>query len=167
MIAFEGKSSAAWLSISKGDEVIAHEWDTTTALESQWLLGRLANSRVISKVASNGVFFLDPEEKTLSFKPLGPPTLSRPHLRLMTWDLPDVEKLHSDQPGRLAISADGNFVALWGWHGFWVLLVDVSNDVYHWAPLVKSPNLSDFPRVLKVCFSPDETRLAILSSERT
>jgi len=87
-------------------------------------------------VASNGVFFLDPQEKTLSFKPLDPSDVSGPHLRTTTWDLPDVEILQSDQLSGLAISVNGKYAALWGQDGFYMLLFDVSNDMYHWVPLL-------------------------------
>ena len=166
LVAFEEKSTAAWLSFSKGDEIIAHQWNTITASESQWSLGRLSNSRVISKVASNGVFFLDPQEKTLCFKPFGSSTLSRPYSRTVTWDLPDEEALQSDHFCGLAISVNGKYAAAWSKDRFRVLLVDVSNEVCHWVPLVKSSALSVLTPILRVCFSPDETRLAVLSSER-
>jgi len=164
LVVFEEKSSATWLSISKGNEVVAHEWNTIKGLENQQSLGHLANNRVIPKVASNGVFFLDPKEKTMSLKPLGPSTLSRPKPLKTVWNLPDVEILQSDQFGGLAISANGKYAALWGQDRFWMLLVDVSYDVYRWVPLMKISNPNAFP-ILKVCFSPDETRLAVLSSE--
>lgn len=164
LITLEERSLAWWLSISDQGEITVHEWDITTDVETQYPMGHLANTHVISKVASNGVFFFDPKEWTCSFKPLNHSTVSQQQPHTKTWDLHTLELPESDQQMELTVSVNGKYAALWGKGQSWVFLIDVSLDTVHRMSLAYSLRPTSLPIVLSVCFSTNETDMAVITS---
>jgi len=157
---------AYWLSRSDDDEIIAHQWDTKTDLETRYNMGTLPNKHAILKVADNGVFCFNLKDSYLSFQPLphSPATVSEvePDIsRSRFWKSDGL--LRSDQRVGVATSAHGRYAAMWNQDQFRALLVDVLWRTSYWLPLEKPPNFSSRSE-FSLCFSPDETCLVVCFS---
>ena len=160
---FVSSALARWLSVSDESELIIHEWDTRDNSEVQYSIpGVLPNTRIISKIADNGIFCLDPETTTISFRPISrSPSLSN----TKTWYLEhSVALLSSNQRIGLTVSVNGKFAIAWNRDSFHVWLVDVEADRCYHSKLDKPPSMSFFDGFV-VCFSPDEAFLAICYSD--
>jgi len=120
-----GSSLVRWLSISDEEEMIVHEWDTKVDSETQYSMGRRAHGRVLLKIATNGVFFFDPETNILSVKHFSSPTQRQLYSEKL-WHFENAGSSSTPNPTfELAVSMDGSFAALWDPHQPQVWLVNV------------------------------------------
>jgi len=154
-------SLARWLSMTLHGEITAHEWDTRTDSETEYHIGRPANIHVISKIANNGIFFLDPSNHILSFRPLDPSTT---HLGAKTWELRKYELLNSDQKYGMTVSVTGQYAAVWNQDQLQILLINIHSSACHSLPLADCSDVLS-PDNFSLCFSPDEMYLAVCFSD--
>jgi len=150
-------SCARWLSYSDDSELVLHEWDTKTSSETQTIMQHIDSRNRddrIHKVAGNGVFSFDRKENVLYFKP--PSLDTEPQALQVDW-FHSYNKLEST---RMAVSEQGNYVALWDENTLEVCLVDVRNSAFRLLQLGES-GAESLSGPLIACFSPDETLLGI------
>jgi len=148
---------ARWLSYSDDSELVLHEWDTETSSETRTIIQHIdsRNRDVrIHKVAGNGVFSFDRKENVLYFKS---PSLDTETQALQIDWFHSYNKLGSTG---MAVSEQGNYVALWDETTLEVCLVDFRNSAFRLLQLGES-GAESLSGPLIVCFSPDETLLGI------
>jgi len=161
---FPNSPLARWLSTTDHGEITVHEWDTKTNHETKYYMGRPTNIKVITKIASNGIFFFDPDENILSFKPLG---LTTAPLREKKWRVRNCDGLlKSDQKNGMDVSVNGQYATLWNQDQQRILLINIDSIACYWLPLA---NRSDFLSTdnFDLHFSPDEMYLAVCFSDTT